>query len=290
MRARRPDVSGFVDRDGVAIAWERFGHGEPALLFLQVDPIVDARVWKAQIPWLARTHTVVTFDPRGNGRSGRPAAPAAFADGEMVADAIAVLDAAGVERACVIGLCQSAGIALVLAAQHTDRVAAVVAVNPGINVSDPHTHRAPGDFDHVLAGDDGWAKENRHYWERDWVGYCQFFFAEMAPEPHSTKQREDCVEWARQAGAATMIAYRRQPLGPRQERAMAEAVCRGVRCPVLVICGDEDRCQPPARSRAVAELTHAELLVLEGAGHLPNARHPVQVNLAIGRFLRARLR
>ena len=29
-------------------------------------------MWKAQIPWFARRHTVVTFDPRGNGRSDRP--------------------------------------------------------------------------------------------------------------------------------------------------------------------------------------------------------------------------
>jgi len=50
--------------------------------------------------------------------------------------------------------------------------------------------------------------------------------------------------------------------------------------------GDEDMCQPPARSRAVAELTGGELVVLQGGGHLPNARDPVKVNLEIDRFLR----
>ena len=50
-------------------------------------------MWKAQIAWFARRHTVLAFDPRGNGRSDRPTDPAAYADDEFIADAIAVLDA-----------------------------------------------------------------------------------------------------------------------------------------------------------------------------------------------------
>jgi pimeloyl-ACP methyl ester carboxylesterase len=72
----------------------------------------------------------------------------------------------------------------------------------------------------------------------------------------------------------------------RADPAAAEDVCRRLRCPVLVINGDRDMCQPPARSHHVAELTGGELLVLEGAGHLPHARDPVKVNLEIDRFVR----
>lgn len=72
MRAREPDDSGFVERKGVRVWWERFGTGEPAILFFHADPIVDSRMWKAQIQWFARRHTVLAFGPRGNGRSDRP--------------------------------------------------------------------------------------------------------------------------------------------------------------------------------------------------------------------------
>ena len=41
-----------------------------------------------------------------------------------------------------------------------------------------------------------WAKLNRHYWRRDWTGFTEFFFGQMFPEPHSSKQLEDCVDWA----------------------------------------------------------------------------------------------
>lgn len=98
----------------------------------------------------------------------------------------------------------------------------------------------------------------------------------MLPEPHSSKQREDCVDWALSATALTMLAYRSQPPAARHDRTTAQAICRSVRCPVLVICGDEDMCQPPERGRRVAELTGAEFVVIEGAGHLPQARDPVK--------------
>ena len=75
MRARYPDVEGFVERDGVRVAYEVYGEGEPTILFVPTWHIIHSRFWKLQIPYLARHGRVVTFDPRGNGRSDRPTTP-----------------------------------------------------------------------------------------------------------------------------------------------------------------------------------------------------------------------
>ena len=96
MRARYPDTEGFVDRGGVKVGYEVFGEGEPAVVFAPLDPFVHSRAWKAQVPYLARRFRVITIDPRGNGRSDRPQAAAAYADTEFVADTVAVMDACGV--------------------------------------------------------------------------------------------------------------------------------------------------------------------------------------------------
>ena len=77
-RARYPDRTGYVERDGVRVFWEQYGDGEPAMLFLPTWSIVHSRVWKAQIPYCARYARVLTFDPRGKGRSDRPLEPAAY--------------------------------------------------------------------------------------------------------------------------------------------------------------------------------------------------------------------
>jgi len=63
-----------------------------------------------------------------------------------------------------------------------------------------------------------------------------------------------------------------------------EAVLRRVRCPVLAIHGLADRCEPWEYSARLAELTGGELVLLDGSGHLPQAREPVLVNRAIRDF------
>ena len=284
MRARYPDAEGFVDRGGIKVGYEVFGEGEPAVVFAPLDPIVHSLAWKAQVPYLARRSRVITIDPRGNGRSDRPQSPAAYTDAEFVADTVAVMDVCDVGRAVIVGISTSGWISLLTAALHPERVLGVVAIaafGPGLGPWP--AARAEYDFDEVLDTEQGWAKENRHYWLRDWRGYAEFFFGELFSEPHSTKQREDAVSWAMETSPETELAREDAPSavsGPED----TERLLRGIRCPVLAIHGDQDRCSPLSWSERIAELTGAELLVVEGAGHCPHAREPVVVNHAIRDF------
>ena len=135
-----------------------------------------------------------------------------------------------------------------------------------------------------LDTDEGWAKCNLHYWRRDYRGFLEFFFAQQIPEPHSTKQIEDCVQWGLEGGAESLILADEEAPMPWASEEDARAMCERVRCPVLVIHGDLDNCQTRERASAVAELTGGTLVTMEGAGHLPQARHPVQVNGLLKEF------
>ncbi|HJW59622.1 MAG TPA: alpha/beta fold hydrolase, partial [Actinomycetota bacterium] len=130
-RARYPDEEGFVERDGVRVFWERYGEGEPTFLLAPTWEIVHSRFWKCQIPYLARHARVVTFDPRGNGRSDRPGDFEAYRRREFAADALAVLDAAGVDRAMVVAWCDL-GESLILAGEHPERVAGLFLIAPTV--------------------------------------------------------------------------------------------------------------------------------------------------------------
>jgi hypothetical protein len=90
-RARYPDTSGYVERDGVKLHFEVYGSGEPTVLLLPTWSIVHSRHWKMQIPYLSRHCRVVIFDGRGNGRSDRPTE--GYGEREFAADAVAVMDA-----------------------------------------------------------------------------------------------------------------------------------------------------------------------------------------------------
>ncbi|HEV8193809.1 MAG TPA: alpha/beta hydrolase [Ktedonobacterales bacterium] len=286
MRARYPDQEGFVERDGVRVFYEVFGTGEPTVFLLPAWSTVHSRFWKAQVPYLARHYRVITFDGRGNGRSSRPLTPAAYGNEEFVADALAVLDATATERAVLVSLSMGAQWALLLAAEHADRVAGAAFIGPTLPISPRIEKRVVHSFDDVLDTDEGWAKYNRHYWVKDYRGFLEFFFSQCFPEPHSTKQIEDCVGWGLETTPEVLIAKEEAPSrrainlagGDEQHvRELAGRVC----CPVLVIHGDQDAITPHARGVKLAEMTGGRLVTLEGSGHIPLARDPVKVNLLL---------
>ena len=275
-RARYPDESGYVKRDGVRTYWEAYGAGEQTILLLPTWSIIHSRHWKMQIPYLARHVRVVTFDGRGNGRSERP--ESGYEEQEFAADALAVLDAAGTERAVLVSLSAGAQRALLLAANHSERVESAIFICPAVALGEGLSWRRQFSWEDELDTDEGWAKYNRHYWLRDYRGFLEFFFAQQIPEPHSTKQIEDAVAWGLEGGADALILADLEAPAPWATEEEARALCRRVRCPVLVIHGDLDNCQTRERARAVADLTGGTLVTLEGAGHIPQARHPVKVN------------
>jgi len=286
MRAREPEESGYVVNDGVRVYYEVFGTAEPTLLLMPTWQIVHSRMWKLQVPYLARHYRVVTFDPRGNGRTDRPADSTAYDADRIADDARAVLDATGTPAAVVVAHCAGSTQALVLANEHPDRVRALVALSLNLELAPALPERRDRDFDGVLESEEGWAKENRHYWLKDWPGYVEFFIAKTATEPHSTRVVEEGVGWGMETDGPTMVCAE-DAAGSAYTDTMQhrEDLCRSLTCPSLVICGDRDEIVPAARSVRAAELAGSDLLVIEGAGHLPHLRHPVVVNHAIRDFV-----
>src|SRR6476646_3233327 len=127
----------LLDRAGVPIAWETHGSGTPAVLLLPSWSIAHSGFWKLQVPYLARHHRVITFDGRGNGRSGRPPRADDYADDEFVGDALAVLDAAGVGAAILVGFSMGATWGVQLAAAHPERALGLVTLAPAIPLVGP---------------------------------------------------------------------------------------------------------------------------------------------------------
>src|SRR3954465_2415864 len=148
-RARYPDESGYVARDGVNLYYEVYGSGEPTVFLLPTWSIIHSRHWKMQIPYLARHCRVLTFDGRGNGRSDRP--ESGYEENEFAADALAVMAPTGTERATpgppppgratLVSLSRGAQRALLLAAEQPERIEGAVFICPFVPLGKPVAER-----------------------------------------------------------------------------------------------------------------------------------------------------
>lgn len=96
----------YAETDGVRLAYDVTGDGPPVVLLHA--GIVDRRMWDEVVPLLADAFRVLRYDARGFGESSRPP-DGAFARWE---DLFAVMDAAGVRRAHLVGVSQGAETAL----------------------------------------------------------------------------------------------------------------------------------------------------------------------------------
>ncbi len=125
-----------LDVPGGSLFVQREGSGSPILLLHA--GIVDSRAWDALVPHLtARGHHVIRYDRRGFGRSTTQDVPYSSRS-----DAVAVLDACGVDRVAVAGNSQGGQIAVDLAIEHPERIGAIITLGASVGGYEPETTAA----------------------------------------------------------------------------------------------------------------------------------------------------
>jgi predicted glycosyltransferase len=158
----------------------------------------------------------------------------------------------GVRLTRVVTWCDM-GEALILAAEHPERVAGLVFIGPSLRLDEA---------DHGVYP----------------------FDADPGTDEDSTKQIEDCVGWAGDTDMETILdgfrGWETKIIDPVE----VAALCPRVRCPALVIHGTEDAQVEPSVGAALAAELGGRLVLLEGAGHAPHARDPVKVNTMVADF------
>jgi pimeloyl-ACP methyl ester carboxylesterase len=257
--------------DGVDLYYERGGAGPPVLLVMGLG--MNATGWWRTIPVLARRFTVLSFDNRGVGRSGRPPGPYSMA--QMADDAVAVLDAAGVQAAHVYGVSLGGMIAQEIALRRPERVLRLVlaATTPG--------------GEHAVAPD---AETLAFFHRRGQMTAEEAVWASV-PYNYAARTRRDGGQ-----RIADDVAQRlRFPIEPQPYAAQLAAALGhdayerlgAVSHPTLVVHGAEDRMVHPDNARLLAErIPAAQLQLWEQTGHLYFTDEP-SIDPAVSDFLRA---
>ena len=258
-------AAGPVDVDG-PLAWREQGAGEPVVF---LHGLGGSRTsWAPQLAGLSGTFRCIAWDMPGYGASA-PVAPLTFA---AIADAVALLlDAAGAERAHLVGESFGGMHALHAALHHPDRVGCLVLANTsaafGLDGTDPAAWRAA----RLAPLDAGLTPA-------DIAKDVLAAIAGPALSPDQLAMR--VAGFARIPAAGLRAAVECLPTHDVRER-LGE-----IAAPALVIAGELDTETPVAYSRILADrLPDAELAVLDGVGHLAVTEAPHTVNRLVRKFL-----
>ena len=217
---------------GYAINYEDSGEGSPLVLipgFLQ-----SASDWRRSgyIDRLSKQWRVVAMDPLGQGRSEKPEDPTLYRSPCITAEVIAVLDAAGIEKAPLWGYSRGAWLAAMTTIEHPQRVSALVL--GGASLTDPPPTELPLWVEPISRGD----------WEAFW---------ELFPIPLDATTK---AHFQKVNNPKTLAAER---IG-RVESAYAFDLSR-VKVPACVYCGLDDG---PEDADATAEALHTKVQVVPG--------------------------
>lgn len=255
--------------DDVEIAYDDIGRG-PTVVFLHAFPL-DRTMWAAQTSALAGEHRCLAIDLRGFGES---AAAPPFGVDRYADDVVAVLDAAKVERAAVIGLSMGGYVAFALWRRHAGRVRALVLADTRATADAPDARERRREL-MELARTSGPAAVA----DRQIVGLLG---------KTTRERRPDIVSTVRGIMARARVDGILGALATMLDRPDSSPTLPTITVPTLIVAGDEDVLTPPKEGRSMhGVIAGSRLEILEGAGHLSNIERPASFNAVLTEFLLA---
>jgi 3-oxoadipate enol-lactonase len=239
----------FLENQGIRIYWDEQGQGAPVLLIMGLG--YTSSLWHRIRPVLAQRFRTIAFDNRGAGLSAVPPGPYSIAT--MATDAAAVLDAAGITQAHVLGVSMGGMIAQEFALRYPERTRSLIlGCTSAGGPSAVHADRKVVD---VLFA-------RGMTWERARQAALAYIY-DVATSPEKIEEdvrlRQGCLPtpegyMAQLQGILAWEGYSGLPQ---------------ITTPTLVIHGKSDALIPPENGRLIAErIPGAKLVLIDDASHL----------------------
>ncbi|MCW2571527.1 MAG: Alpha/beta hydrolase fold protein [Frankiales bacterium] len=254
--------------DGTRLYWEESGSGTPLLLIQGLG--WSAEMWYSLVPQLETSHRVIRYDGRGIGRSEVPPGP--YSIELMADDAVAVLRAAGLDRAHVLGVSLGGIVAQEVALRHPDAVSSLIlgcthpggaeTVWPDPEVMEVLKSRTAMPFDEAVKAA---------------VKYAYSQSCDPAVIERDMKLRLELPTSPEGYSGQLLGGLGYQGTHPRQ---------KGLAVPALVFTGDADQMVPPENSATLADaIPDSTTVLISGAGHVVFTERPAEVAAAVRDFL-----
>jgi pimeloyl-ACP methyl ester carboxylesterase len=263
----------YLDTTAFRVHYLRAGYGEPVVL------LPGGGTWlyelRSLIAALAPHYTVYALDPPGSGyttpRVERPRYDLPAIDQTL----LEFMDRLGIARSTLVGHSFGGGYALYFAEQHPERVSGLVLL-ASVGLDLPYAPLFEAMQWPVLG-----ELSTKVVTPELMRGQLEQLVADPATITEELV-RETYIPATFHTNRVALYQLTRQLDWRLTETGLAQ-----LRVPVLLIWGREDQLQPVARLERWQELLpHAEVRVIEGAGHLLQEDQPELVNRAVLAFLR----
>ncbi len=242
---------------------------KPVILFLHGFPL-DRTLWDRQVEALLTTHRVIAYDIRGHGGSdigSEPVSIRTFAN-----DLIDFMGELKLDDIILCGLSMGGYIALDARCRFPKRFKALILCDTQCSADTPES------------------KDNRirtmdRLSEDGLEAYTEESLANLFAEASFNTHPED-VEQVRNMIRNTTILSLKLSMRALSDRSDACESLREIDVPTLIIVGSEDKITPPAKAEIMHErISGSELIVIDGAGHLPNLESTDDFNTHLIRFV-----
>ncbi|HEY9289164.1 MAG TPA: alpha/beta fold hydrolase [Candidatus Dormibacteraeota bacterium] len=262
--------TGFATVNGGRLHYEIAGTGPDVVLIHSA--ITDSRSWGPQFKQFAGLFRVLRYDLRGFGQSDVP-----HGQYSNVEDLRGVMDAAGIERAAMVGVSMGGGTALDFTLEFPDRVMALALVASAVSGRSPSAEMQAK-----------W-KELEARYEADGIDALVEGQLELWLYGKGRTAAEVDPDVREAVSLMVRHAIERYPddAQPRKPERPAVERLGEVSVPTLVIVGDRDvdHTQEAARKLA-AEIPGASLAIMKDVAHVPNMEKPEEFNRLVLGFLR----
>ena len=260
-----------VAADGIRIHYEVTGITKRAPVLLVQGLGGEKNSWNLQRAALALRHRTVAFDNRGAGKSDKP--EGTYDLEQMADDAIAVLDAAGIESAHVVGLSMGGAISQIIALKHPNRVRSLTLVA-------------------TACRNHAWREELLQSWattaETEGMAAVGKEAARWMIGPRSFRRVLPALGWMgplQLFNPANAFVSQVKAILSTDDGALNTELANIV-CPTMVVVGNQDVLTPRGDAEEIASLIPtAELVVISGGAHGLHIEHASTFNRILLEFL-----
>lgn len=260
----------LIEANNTQLYYETYGQGTETIVFAH-GLLWSGKMFHKQVEALKDQYRIIVYDHRGQGLS--PVTKEGYDMDNLSQDALELIKNLVGGGCHFVGLSMGGFVGMRLAARHPEWIKSLILMETSADEEPAENVPRYSRLNQVFGLLGGWAIAQP---------VMKIMFSEKFLKDKNRK--EERRFWEKQL-KKNRKALTHSVKAVYEREAIFDELPH-IKCPTLIMVGDQDVATVPAKSERIhGQIPHSELIYLEGAGHTSSIEEPEQVNKAIQQFL-----